>query len=346
MVRRAVLSLFLCVLALPGARHAAAQERVTIQGRVVDANTRRPLTDVSVAIPELDIYLVTDAEGGFEIRNAPVGVYDLRLSATGYANAAGDLAIMRPGSFVTTLTPLGGAGEAPRGRLVGRVSHAPDGRPVQGVRVHLTGLSLDVLTDESGRFVFPSVPPGSHAVEFSNLGYATRVDTIAVVADQTSDARVTMAVDPVELEPVEVIVEGRVPLLERRGFYERRRRTNGDFVERSDIEAWGSNQVTDVFRRVNGARIRLQDAMNPLSSAVILTRGIGTGGSGLCYPRVYVDGIIVHRGGDEPAMLNYFVTPDRVAGIEVYHGGSATPMEYGGTGALCGVIVVWTRDGA
>ncbi|MEQ9398651.1 MAG: carboxypeptidase regulatory-like domain-containing protein [Longimicrobiales bacterium] len=338
---RAAVLLALAVTAPILAAPAAAQERVTISGKVVDAHTRRPIPGVRVELAELDLSLTADAEGVFELRDMPVGVYELRLSAPGYAPADGNFAIMRPGSFVTTLTPRGTDPMLPRGRLVGRVVDVGSEQPLADVRVGLPDISMETLTDQDGRFAFGSVPPGRHRVDFEGLGYAPRTDTISVVAARTSDARVAMTVDPLELEPVDVVVERRELVLENRGFYQRREMTSGTFVDREDIEAWGPSEATDIFRRINGARIRLANPLDPLSSAVILTRSIGDRVP--CYPSVYLDGILVHRSGDTPAMLNQLVRPDRVAGIEVYRGGASVPVEYGGTSGACGVLVVWTR---
>lgn len=336
-MRRALSALCLAAASLAPvtavAQVPATPQRVTITGRVVDAYTRMAIPGATVSFEELGLSLFTDADGAFEIVNAPVGVYELRISAPGYRDAVGNFAIMQAGSFVTTLTPLGGGEAAPRGRLVGQVSDADSGRPLQGVRVRVEAISLDGVTGDGGRFSFGSVPPGPHAVEFSSLGYATRLDTITVVAGSTSDARVALAVDPVEMEPITVIVERREPLLEQQGFYERRRVTTGDFIDRETIEAQSPVLMTDLFRRLNGVQI--------VTGAVILTRGRGELG-GNCYPSVYVNGAIVHRGGSGAAMLDQLLAPDQVAGIEVYHGGASVPVQYGGTGAACGVIVIWT----
>ena len=62
-----------------------------------------------------------------------------------------------------------------------------------------------------------------------------------------------------------------------------------------------------------------------------------------CFPRIYVDGIVAHSGGDEPARLDTFVDPGVVAGVEVYASVSGLPPEYQGHGTFCGTILIWTR---
>ncbi len=336
------LSLGIPAAGLP-AQEPVTRERVDIQGQVLDGVTRQPLEGVRVTLVGLGIFLYTDSLGYFEIRDAPVGTYELRLTRRGYQSASGEFAILRSGSFTTTLDPQEGTGGTEPGRLVGRVSDTRSGTPLQGARVRIEEVRLDGLTNDEGRFVFARVPPGRHAVEFSNLGYATRVDTIDVVAGLTSDAQVAMAVDPVLLEPIEVVVERREVALESVGFYRRREyASGGDFIDRQTIEDQNPVEMVDIFRRINGVEFRLADPLNPSTRAIIL-RG-GKRESPPCYPSVYLDGIMIHRAGDNPAMLNQLVVPDQIAGIEVYQGGASMPLEYGGTNASCGAVVVWTRS--
>lgn len=319
-----------------------AQERVDIQGQVLDAVTRQPLEGVLVDLLGLDVSLVTDSLGYFYLWDAPVGTYELQMTRRGYEPASGSFSILRPGAFTTTMNPVPGMGGAEPGRMVGRVTDAGSGDPLVGARVRLPGVYLDGLTDEEGRFVFGQVPPGRHAVEFSTLGYATRVDTITVTGGLTSDARVAMAVDPVRLEPIEVVVERREVALEAVGFYRRREfATGGDFIDRQTIEDQNPVEMVDIFRRLNGVEFRLADPFNPSTRAIIL-RG-GKRENPPCYPSVYLDGVLVHIAGDGPAMLNQLVVPDQIAGMEVYQGGASMPLEYGGTNASCGAVVLWTR---
>lgn len=271
-----------------------------------------------------------------------MGNYEMRLSRQGYGTASGTFTILRSGSFTTTLDPLERTGAADPGRMVGRVTDGESGRPLQGVRVRIAEIRLEALTDQNGRFVLGEVPPGAHEVEFSNLGFAPRTDTLEVVAGLTTDARVVLAVDPVELEPMEVRVERREVGLEAAGFYLRRAyASGGTFLDREAIEAQNPVEMVDVFSRVPGAEARLADPLDALSRSVIL-RG-GRRDSPPCYPAVYVDGMVVHRAGPAPAMLNQILSPDQVAGIEIYQGGASAPLEYGGTNASCGVLVIWTR---
>jgi len=325
-----------------GAQERPLVERVTVTGRVVNALTRLPIAGVLVELLEVDMALRTDERGVFELTNAPVGTYELRLSAPGYQTSQGAFAIVQAGSFTVSLRPLGGGEMIQPGRLVGAVREAGTERPIPAVRVRIPTFFLDGLTGDDGRFSFAEVPPGRHEVEFANLGYAIRRDTIEVASGKTSDVEVALSVDPVEVEPITVTVERREQVLEQRGFYERRRvSVGGHFIDREAIEDQAPVEMVDIFRRIPGAEVRLADPANPMTRAIIL-RG-GRGELRACYPSVYLDGLLVHRASEGPAMLNYIVDPDKVAGVEIYQGGATMPVQYGGTMGGCGAIVIWTR---
>jgi hypothetical protein len=245
------------------------------------------------------------------------------------------------------MVPLNAAADIPAGRFVGRVTDAESGNPLPDAEVHLRQVFLGGATDEGGWFDLPAVPPGRYAVEFSYLGYATRVDTVDIVSGLTSDVRVPLALDPIEVDPIEVVVERRELILEDVGFYRRADEGFGEFIDLADIEALRPTEVTDLFTRVPGA-ILVPDPYNPLQRSVVLRGGrmgrlLASGGADHCYPYVVVDGNIVHRGGDTPAQIDFLVDPVQVAGIEVFPSSMGVPIQYGGLDAACGVIVIWTR---
>lgn len=325
----------------------AAPERVTINGRVVDQLSRAPLPGVLVEVVELGVGVETDSLGNFEVRGIQVGVYNIAMTRVGYRRSAGELAILRPGSFVTELVPIDAPlGPAP-GRFVGRVTDADSGDPISGAEVRVHPVFMGGLTSEDGSFRFDAVPPGRHAVVFSYLGYETREDTIEVVSGLTSDVVVPMAVDPIEMDPIEVTVEPRELFLEDIGFYERRDRGFGEFVDLFVIESRGPQRMTDVFTGLPGVQV-VPNQFEPLERSVVLRggrmgMGARTGGNEHCYPLVAIDGLVVHRGGFEPAGIDRLVDPQALLGVEVYPSSVGVPIQLAGVDAACGVIMLWTR---
>lgn len=65
---------------------AAAQERGTITGSVVDAETRTPIGAATVRVIGTSIGVDTRADGTFRLQIAP-GEYQVRANAPGYAMA-------------------------------------------------------------------------------------------------------------------------------------------------------------------------------------------------------------------------------------------------------------------
>ena len=58
--------------------------RGTIEGRVVDSETQSPLIGANVSVASTVLGAATDMEGHFEILNAPVGSYALKIGYVGY----------------------------------------------------------------------------------------------------------------------------------------------------------------------------------------------------------------------------------------------------------------------
>jgi hypothetical protein len=321
--------------------------RVTIRGRIVDDATRAPLPGVVVLFEDLGASVQTDSAGQFEVSGIKVGVHYLSLTRPGYRPSTGEFAVMREGSFIASMIPLTAAAEVPAGRFVGRVTDGDSGQPLSDTDVQIAGIFLGGVTDEAGRFRMDAVPPGRHPVEFSHLGYATRVDTVDVVSGRTSDARVRLALDPIEMEPIDVVVERREIALEDVGFYQRREDGFGEFIDLEIIERRAPTVMTDLFTPIAGVTL-VQDPYNPLERSVVmrggrLGGGLRTGGADHCYPSVVMDGIVIHRGGSEPAQIDRLIRPVAIAGVEVYQSSVGVPVQYGGLDSACGVLVIWTR---
>ncbi len=197
-----------------------------------------------------------------------------------------------------------------------------------------------------GRFALDDLAPGVHLVRFAQLGYATRTDTIAVQPGRVTNARVSLSADPVELDPIEVTVERREIALQAAGYYNRAAEGFGEFIDREEIENRRPSEMTDVFSRLPGVEI-FADPDNPLEKYVVLRGGrqasLVSGPYRRCFPRVVLDGLVINRGGDEPAQLDRLLDPAAVAGVEVFPTSSGVPAQYGGVGSSCGVILIWTR---
>ena len=361
--RRCTWSVRLALLALPvlSVGEGVAQETVTITGRVVDAVTGEPIPGVAVTLaPKLsglpsDLEFETDGAGQFEIPDIALGGYRLELAHPRYNPTVGDFTVVREGSFEARMQPAGqDDGELITG-IVGVVTDAESGDLLSGATVHTGGGQTGSVTDLRGEFLLDKLIPGQYVIESSLIGYAPRADTITVTAGRVTNVQVALSVDPVELDPLEVSVERREVKLQEVGFYHRRHTGFGKYIDRQEIEERGPSEVTDLFIGMAGVEL-YRSATTPLDKWVVLRMGRlmwpsrtlaeterGETEHLRCFPTVYVDGLLSHSGGGEPARLDDFLDPMAIAGLEVYPSTTGLPPRYQGTGARCGVILVWTR---
>ena len=262
------------LVALP--MHADAQRtddegRVSISGTVLDAYTDRPIEGVTVEVRETGFRLTTDAQGRFDLLNMAVGTYQLELSHPRYHPAGGSFRIMRPGEFTTRLEPLELEGEGLVTGISGVVTDGPGGSPVVGASVFVDDPAArsGARTDGRGRFLLDDLSPGPARVEFAQIGYATRSETIEVVPGRVANVRVALSPDPVELVPIEVAVERREVALQDVGFYDRRAEGFAEFIDRAAIETLVPAETTDIFTRMPGVEL-YADPNSPMDRYIVL----------------------------------------------------------------------------
>jgi hypothetical protein len=332
---------------IPCAVLAQEPDVVTLTGTVLDAFTGEPLTGVVVSMNDLGLRVLTDEEGNFILEGVPLGVHELALRKEGYEGPSGRLSVDKGGEMVFRLNPLGGVTASDMSRIQGIVRDRERGGGVADASVSLPELRLTRVTDENGRFLFENVPPGQFRLVVEFLGYAPREELLEVSARKMLDLDLVLAVDPIELEPIEVEVEARNFDLEANGFYERRLATSGIFVTREKIEERAPLFTTDIFQALSGVRV----VGGGIQKAVVVSGSRALSFSvtpGQCYPAVWIDGQMVHSGSagnsDGPAFLDNLIQPDMIAGIEVYNSSAKIPVQYNLYSA-CGVIVIWTRQG-
>ncbi|MDE2762212.1 MAG: carboxypeptidase regulatory-like domain-containing protein [Gemmatimonadota bacterium] len=361
----------LMALLLFSGREAAAQEMVSITGQVLDALTRDPIPGVAVTFAsrspddQPDLELETDSAGRFAVQSIAVGEYRLQLRHPLYNPSVGDFTVVRAGPFVTSMQPVALGDDELLTGIVGVLTDAATGDALSGVTVRTGQGQTGTFTDTRGEFLFDDLIAGQHVLEFSMIGYAARADTIRVTAGRVTNVEVSLSVDPVGLEPIVVSVERREARLQEVGFYHRRQVGFGEYIDRLDIENRGPLEVTDLFSGMPGVELfthptsslgkfvvlrsgRLPWRSRTLTDEQIEERrerfkGLQPPEYNRCFPAVYIDDLLAHSGGADPARLDDLLAPAAIAGIEVYPSTAGLPAKYQAGGARCGVIVIWTR---
>jgi hypothetical protein len=211
--------------------------------------------------------------------------------------------------------------------LDGLVTDRQTGAPVPGADVVLAGLPGGRrITDDEGAFRYDSLPPGTHRLSVSGLGYQPVEDSVVLAAGSAYRLSVGLVPQALALDPIVVVAQARPTLLDRVGFVERRQSGLGTFLTREMIEARSPPLVYDLLRAVPGVRI-----VPGRRGAMIPTMRGG------CVPAVFVDGVsaLVQVGVD------LSLSPDHIEAVEVYRG-PETPPQYQLN--ACGAILFWTRE--
>lgn len=299
-------------------------------GRVGDAGTSRPLPDALVELPGLGIQVLSDADGRFTLTGIPAGTHAIRAERLGYEELVGTVEIPGDPRFVMLMTPDEVADPGAPGQIVGQVLESAE-RGLSNVDVAVVDQErARTLSNQQGRFTIRDVEPGLVVVRFARLGYAPRSATLVVQPGRTAEVAATMAVQPIELAPVEVSIRSRD--LEREGFYDRAVRGWGTHFTPGEIERRQPTTVSDLFWGVPGIRL----SPLPEGGYALVTRRSSSFTRGSCYLTIYLDGVQLFEFDVDR------IPAQSIMAAEVYTG-VGTPIQYDQSG--CGALLLWSRRG-
>ncbi len=346
-------------------------EAAALVGQVLDGGSGVPLEGAEVTVRwegwtveggGAGTVQVGQAGEGVRATTGPEGRYrvcavprDTRLTVTarwGPFETPGDELRIPGGQAVWNHDVAVGVGA--RTLVAGRVTGYQGGEVVAGAEVRLTALGSDgddgggdgrprvVTTDAEGAFRLPDAQVGRYEVVVSSLGYQDVTDTVVAAGGRLNQVTVRLPEEALAIEGVTVEVEARLERLDRAGFYERRERgPGGVFLDREEIEDTPVSRPQELFRNRPGVQVRY--TTGETGSRAALTNG-------RCMPAVYVDGSLVRRAqsfDEDPnravLYLDDLIPMDAIDGIEFFRDPAEIPVQYGGTGANCGVVLVWTR---
>ena len=217
------------------------------------------------------------------------------------------------------------------------------------------GVRVARATD-TGAFRIDSLAPGQYEVVVRAIGFRAVSFPLAVGRSDTMEVDVVLTRGVQVLAPLRV--EGPAPLAVSGKMldFERRRRLGfGKFMTRDDLAAWGDLSISNAIRRVANVRLVRRPWKCGGGFAAASGRGGGKAPDSYCaeltawypvacYLAVFVDGRRVWAPGEpDPPNVDDYLSRD-LEGVEVYRGADL-PAELGGTGAICGAIVMWTRTG-
>jgi hypothetical protein len=216
------------------------------------------------------------------------------------------------------------------GRLHGRVRTADGGRPIEGAVV---GIDQGPATRTSarGEWSLAGLPTGTRTLAVRRVGFYP-VRLAVDVAEGAPFVDVALPVFQAVLDTVRV--KASRWRLQDTGFEERRRSGTGRYLTTADLLQVPVIFTSDVFLRVPGVQVD----RTMMGGKRLSVRGP----FGRCAPQVYIDGLRMQNLGADD--IDAFVSPDEVAGIEVYSG-AFVPAQFQEGLAGCGSIVIWTKQG-
>ena len=231
------------------------------------------------------------------------------------------------------------SGEVP-GALAGVVTSGETGLPVAGAEIVWPG-SGRAVTDAAGRFRLDGIPVGAGRFRLGVAGLPSRTLQVDIEAGAITrlDLRVATRLVPVPSLDVEVAREagtsGKLA-----GFYRRRARGIGWFLDREAIARRAPREVSDLLRSLPGLSVSggpgsTGDPRMDRSAAFLAHRS--------CRIGYFVDGVRIPA---ENAFRLDELSPQDLEAVEVYRGISEVPAVFVRVGEECGVVAVWTRDPA
>jgi hypothetical protein len=252
-----------------------------------------------------------------------------------------------------------------QGEISGRVLSPDSGRaPVQGAEASIARLSRKVLSDSLGRFRLKDIPPGEHVVFLRAIGFRSESSFVVIDQDEVVSWEVVLTRSTGTVLP-ERVVSARMPtpvparLVE---FTERREAGVGHFLTREQLAKaeGGLRQTGDLISVLPGVIAKRGSnkiwiatgratstgcAFCTMSVAALNRADVAAGARPACFMDVYLDGAMVYdaRHPENGLFDVNSVSPEHIAGIEVYASAAQIPAKYNRTGAGCGVLLIWTR---
>jgi len=144
-----------------------------LYGVVNDAVTGELLPNVLVSLNGVQAY--TNSKGEYSITEIEPGYYSMKFEKGGYEVASADVTVVAGDNELNvSLTPI----VEVLGRLLGVVTDAHTGAPLNGVRIELwsadeTELLTDTTTNSSGHYSIENIYPSNYSVVFIKEGYET-----------------------------------------------------------------------------------------------------------------------------------------------------------------------------
>ena len=214
----------------------------------------------------------------------------------------------------------------------GYISDA-DLAPISDASVSLLGRSAHVVTRDNGRFRIIGLAAGTYFVVANRLGFTPATVKIELAAGDTARPSITLEHTAPMLDTMKAVAS-HPRSIKQSEFWDRRNAGIGHSMNADEIDRRNSPWTKELLRTFVGVAFK-NDALAVNARAGIVRD---------CPFRFYVDGI----PKSAPVNIEHDLPSSKdLAGIEVFTSIASVPPQYAMSGGgACGVILLWTKDGA
>ncbi len=267
--------------------------------------------------------------------------------------------------------------------LSGRVTADSGGLPVSYAGIRVPELDRFAQADSNGVYRLDDLRVGSFVVIAEAPGFRARRAFVTVTEAGAATQNFVLARSTHLLATVDVRAKAPPRTSPKMVDFERRRQRGlGKYVTRADLERYPGRQLEEVLRSTSVATqfIKSPSGQTWLISArqsatnmgMLASRNADYVRDTRCHVQVVLDGAVISsstalraprvhagentggrggmsdprtqvQGGDDPIDLNLFFT-DQLEGVEFYPDATTTPVQYRTGAAVCGTLILWTRD--
>jgi hypothetical protein len=384
-----------------GARRELSKEVATVRGSVYDSTRMAPLQGARVFLDGTQFAAQSTTDGSFLIEKVPPGTYAISVVHARFDSldvpALSVSIALKPneesmahlaGPSVATIIArdcrgdehsAGGGSATLRGHVRDGFSSGPAidaqitlawrGLQSRGAgSPGVTERTVSTRTDSAGRYSFCGLPDGvkitaravanDRRLALADMVLSDReVSVLDLVVGQ--EAVVAAASQPAAAPAVMVVSSPGNKVMQE--FERRRRRGNGSYLTRAQIDRMHAARLTDLLRTMPGVSVEMGDhgalivelrrsksfTITPMPAAKADTGAsapptagstVGQAAIKKCPANFLVDGLPIDGSGTADADAR----PDTIEAIEVYSGGMV-PIEYSARNSECGVVMIWTR---
>lgn len=268
-----------------------------------------------------------------------------------------------------------------RAVLTGRVT-SDSGVAVSYAGVRIPELDRVTQADSNGVYRFDDLQTGSFVIIAEAAGFRARRAQVTLSSGGVTQ-NFTLARSAHLLSTVDVRAKAPPRVSPKMVDFERRRQRGlGKYISRVELARYPGRQLEEALRSTGAATqfIKAPSGQTWLVSTRQAGANLGLLGSQnvdyvrdkQCHVQVVLDGAVISsstqlrsarvhagentggrggvsdprtqvQGGDDPVDLNLFIT-DQLEGVEFYPDATTTPMQYRTGAAVCGTLILWTRD--